>query len=137
MNLMTHYRPWGLFDELQRGLETLHGTETKAWTPAVDISEDEHRYLIRADLPGVDPKDIDVNLEADELTLRGERKEEKEEKGKNWQRTERFHGEFYRRFRLPESADPEHIEAHSDKGVLEIVIPKQPKTQPRKIAINH
>ena len=137
MNLMTTYRPWGLFDELQRGLETLHGTETKAWTPAVDISEDENRYLIRADLPGVDPKDIDVNLEADELTLRGERKEEKEEKGKNWQRTERFHGEFYRRFRLPESADPEHIEAHSDKGVLEIVIPKQPKTQPRKIAVNH
>jgi len=137
MNLMTHYRPWGLFDELQRGLETLHGTETKAWTPAVDISEDEHRYLIRADLPGVDPKDIDVNLEGDELTLRGERKEEKEEKGKNWQRTERFHGEFYRRFRLPESADPEKIQAHSDKGVLEIVIPKQPKTQPRKIAINH
>lgn len=137
MNLMTHYRPWGLFDELQRGLETLHGTETKAWTPAVDISEDEHRYLIRADLPGVEPKDIDVNLEGDELTLRGERKEEKEEKGKNWQRTERFHGEFYRRFRLPESADPEHIEAHSDKGVLEIVIPKQPKTQPRKIAVNH
>ena len=137
MNLMTTYRPWGLFDELQRGLETLHGTETKAWTPAVDISEDEHRYVIRADLPGVDPKDIDVNLEGDELTLRGERKEEKEEKGKNWQRTERFHGEFYRRFRLPESADPEHIEAHSDKGVLEIVIPKQPKTQPRKISVNH
>ncbi len=137
MNLMTTYRPWGLFDELQRGLETLHGTETKAWTPAVDISEDEHRYVIRADLPGVDPKDIDVNLESDELTLRGERKEEKEEKGKNWQRTERFHGEFYRRFRLPESADPEHIEAHSDKGVLEIVIPKQPKTQPRKISVNH
>ena len=76
MNLMTTYRPWGLFDELQRGLETLHGTETKAWTPAVDISEDEQRYLIRADLPGVDPKDIDVNLEGDELTLRGERKEE-------------------------------------------------------------
>ncbi len=137
MNLMTTYRPWGLFDELQRGLETLHGTETKAWTPAVDISEDEHRYVIRADLPGVDPKDIDVNLESDELTLRGERKEEKEEKGKNWQRTERFHGEFYRRFRLPESADPEHIQAHSDKGVLEIVIPKQPKTQPRKISVNH
>jgi len=137
MNLMTTYRPWALFDEMQRGLETLHGTETKAWTPAVDISEDEHRYLIRADLPGVDPKEIDVNLEGDELTLRGERREEKEDKGKNWQRTERFHGEFYRRFRLPESADPEHIEAHSDKGVLEIVIPKQPKTQPRKIAINH
>ncbi|HYW75411.1 MAG TPA: Hsp20/alpha crystallin family protein [Gammaproteobacteria bacterium] len=134
---MTTYRPWALFDEMQRGLETLHGTETKAWTPAVDISEDEHRYLIRADLPGVDPKEIDVNLEGDELTLRGERREEKEDKGKNWQRTERFHGEFYRRFRLPESADPEHIEAHSDKGVLEIVIPKQPKTQPRKIAINH
>jgi len=137
MNLMTHYRPWSLIDEMQRGLESLHGTETKAWTPAVDISEDEQRYLIRADLPGVDPKDIDVNLEGDELTLRGERKEEKEDKGKDWQRTERFHGEFYRRFRLPESADPEHIEAHSDKGVLEIVIPKQPKTQPRKIAINH
>ena len=137
MNLMTTYRPWALFDEMQRGLDALHATETNAWTPAVDVSEDEKRYLIRADLPGVDPKDINVNLEGDELTLSGERREEKEEEGRNWQRTERIRGQFFRRFRLPETADPEHIEARSDKGVLEIVIPKQPKTQPRKIAVNH
>lgn len=137
MNLMTTYRPWALFDEMQRGLDSLHASETNAWTPAVDVSEDEKRYLIRADLPGVDPKDINVNLEGDELTLSGERREEKEDEGRNWQRTERIHGQFFRRFRLPESADSEHIEARSDKGVLEIVIPKQPKTQPRKIAVNH
>lgn len=137
MNRMTPYRPWALFDELQRGLEGLHTTENNAWTPAVDISEDEKRYLIRADLPGVDPKDIEVHLEGDELTLRGERNEDKEEKGQNWQRTERLRGEFYRRFRLPESADAENIEAKSDKGVLEISIPKQPKTQPRRIAVDH
>jgi len=137
MNRMTTYRPWALFDEMQRGLEALHGTETHAWTPAVDISEDETHYQIRADLPGVDPKDIEVHLEGDELTLSGERTEETEDKGRNWQRTERVHGQFYRRFRLPESADAEKIEAKSDKGVLEIVIPKQPKTQPRKIAVNH
>lgn len=135
MNLMTTYRPWALFDEMQRGLDNLHGTETQAWTPAVDISEDEKRYLIRADLPGVDPQAIAVNLEGDELTLSGDRSEQKEETGQDWQRTERVSGHFYRRFRLPESADGEHIEAHSHHGVLEIAIPKQPKTQPRKIEI--
>lgn len=135
MNMLTTYRPWALFDEMQRGMDTLHGTETKAWTPAVDISEDENRYVIRADLPGVKPDAIEVDLEGDELTLRGERSENKEEKGRDWQRTERFHGQFYRRFRLPESADAEHIAAHSDHGVLEIEIPKQPKTQPRKISV--
>ncbi len=135
MNLMTTYRPWALFDEMRHGLDTLHNTETNAWTPAVDISEDEKRYLIRADLPGVDPDAIEVNLEGDELTLQGERTEEKNEKDQDWQRTERVWGRFYRRFRLPESADAEHIEAHSRHGVLEIEIPKQPKTQPRKIDI--
>ena len=68
MNMLTTYRPWALFDEMQRGMDTLHGTETKAWTPAVDISEDEHRYVIRADLPGVKPDAIEVGLEGDELT---------------------------------------------------------------------
>ncbi|MGA7966244.1 MAG: Hsp20/alpha crystallin family protein [Gammaproteobacteria bacterium] len=135
MNMMTAYRPWALFDEMRRDLDTLHNAETKAWTPAVDISEDEKRYLIRADLPGVDPTAIEINLEGDELTLSGDRSEQKEEKDRDWQRTERVSGHFYRRFRLPESADAEHIEAQSHHGVLEIKIPKQPKTQPRKIEI--
>lgn len=136
MNTMTTYRPWALLDELRRGLDPLHATETDAWTPAVDISEDEKRYQIRADLPGVDPKEIAINLEGDELTLSGERSEEQEEHGKNWQRTERVRGHFYRRFRLPESADADHIKARSNHGVLEIEIPKQPKSQPRKIDIH-
>ncbi len=107
---------------------------TSQWAPPVDIREEDRRFVIEADIPGVDPKDIDVHMDNGILSIRGERKTERNESGK-YTRVERSHGVFYRRFALPDSADPERITAKGRHGVLEIEIPKRPETTPRKIDI--
>jgi HSP20 family protein len=108
---------------------------TSHWSPAVDVKEEADRFVILADLPGVDPKDIEVSMENGVLSIRGERKSEKEEDRDGFHRVERVRGTFYRRFSLPDTADSERIEAHGKDGVLEIAIPKQKKVQPRKITV--
>lgn len=109
---------------------------TSAWSPAVDIAEKDDHFLIEADVPGVDPKDIEISMENGVLTMRGERESEiKEEKG-GYTRVERSHGSFYRRFSLPESADPDHITAKSSKGVLQITVGKKEVAKPKKITVN-
>jgi len=145
---MTQYEPWhalrSLRDEVNRMLEgTYQGDDeskvvTSRWTPAVDIKEEEDRFVIHADIPGVDPKDIEVTLEQGTLTIRGERKLETsdEDKEKGYKRVERVHGTFYRRFSLPDTADPEKVEATGRNGVLEVVIPKQPAVQPKRITVS-
>lgn len=147
---MMRYEPWSLLRQIQNELSNLgvqdspflEGTEndgsnivTSHWRPAVDIREEPDRYVIQADLPGVDPKDIEITMENGMLTLRGERKLEKEESGDNYKRVERAYGTFYRRFSLPDTADPERIEAQGRNGVLEIILPKQEKVQPRRISV--
>lgn len=109
---------------------------TSQWTPRVDICEEDTRFLISADIPGVDPKDIEVHMDKGILSIRGERKSESEEQQGRFTRVERSHGVFYRRFALPDSADPENISAQGKHGVLEISIPKRPETTPRRIAID-
>ena len=105
------------------------------WAPRVDIQETEKAYIVKADLPGVDPKDVEVDVHDGILTVRGEKKEEKEEKHKNYHRSERFIGQFYRSLPLPAGADENNVQATSHKGVLTISIPKKPQAQPRKIAV--
>jgi HSP20 family protein len=108
-----------------------------AWVPAVDVHEHDDRFVITADVPGVDPNAIEVTMEKGVLTISGERKGEKtEESGASARRVERIYGSFFRRFTLPDSADEEAIEAHSSNGVLEIAIPKKQQVQPKKIKVN-
>ncbi len=108
---------------------------TSAWTPAVDIAEKNDHFLIEADVPGVDPKDIEVSMENGVLTLKGERESEVKEEKEGYTRVERSHGSFYRRFSLPESADPENISAKSSKGVLQISVGKKETAKPKKITV--
>lgn len=109
---------------------------TSQWAPRVDIREEARRFVIFADIPGVDPKDIEVNMDKGILTIKGDRVAEVAEEGGQFTRVERSHGTFHRRFALPDSADADGISATGKHGVLEISIPKRPETTPRRITIN-
>lgn len=109
---------------------------TSQWTPAVDIKEESDRYVIIADVPGVDPKDIEVTMAEGVLSVKGERAQETKDEAAGYRRVERVHGTFHRRFSLPETADPSGITAKGRNGVLEVTIPKQEKLQPRRIEVS-
>lgn len=109
---------------------------TTHWTPAVDIAEKDDHFLIEADVPGVDPKDIEVSMENGYLTVKGERESESKEEKEGYSRIERSHGNFYRRFNLPESADPNSVSAKSKKGVLLIKVGKTEIAKPKKITVD-
>ncbi len=137
---ITRYEPWGLLTQLQRELErgaAEGSTATAEWAPAVDIKEETDRFLIHADIPGVKPEDIDVSMEDGVLTIKGEKKTEAKTEKKGYKRVERTYGSFYRRFSLPDTANPETISAVSKHGVLEIIIPKREAVQPKKISVTH
>ncbi len=108
---------------------------TREWMPSVDVIEEDNQFLVKADIPGVDPKDIEVTLDGGNLVIRGERKWEKEEKKEGYMRTECSHGMFYRRFNLPETADPEKISAKGKDGVLTVTIGKREVSKPKRISI--
>ncbi len=110
--------------------------DTGTWAPAVDIKEEDNRFLVIADLPGVNKDDIDISLENNVLTLKGERKTEKKEDTKGYSRIERNQGQFYRRFSLPQTADESQIAAKYQHGVLEISIPKKELSQQKRIEIS-
>lgn len=143
---LVRYEPWGMLNQLRRDMDRMYQSQTEgeestsvatsAWVPAVDIKETEDGFEIHADIPGVDPKDIDVHMENGVLTIKGERESEKKEEQEGFKRVEREWGSFYRRFSLPDTADADKISAKSKHGVLEITIPKQEKVQPRKISVN-
>jgi len=105
------------------------------WIPAVDIFEEKDRFVVRADIPGVDPADIDVNMDGGILSISGTRHAEDRSDVGGVSRYERATGRFSRRFTLPESADADGIKALSQNGILEISIPKQPEIQPRRITV--
>ncbi len=133
MNYRCH-QPSNLLRELQTELFPLMGwnkpTESlaseTAWAPKVDIKEEENEFVVYADIPGVDPKDIQIDMEGNTLTVRGERSTFKEEKDKDkkYYRLERNYGKFYRQFTLPETVDGSKISAKAKQGVLAIHLPK-------------
>jgi len=108
---------------------------TSQWVPRVDVKEEQERFVIFADLPGVEPGSIEVNMDKGLLSIRGERRAEERSEGERYSRVERAHGVFYRRFALPESANPDGISATGRNGVLEITIPKRPESTPRRINV--
>ena len=146
---ITRYNTWTqphrFQDEMKQVFDRFFGEEegdqsnvvTSQWTPRVDVKEEDKRFVILADVPGVDPKDIEVSMDKGILTIRGERKSEVREQNGKLTRVERSYGAFYRRFALPDSADAEGISATGKHGVLEISIPKKPETTPRRINVAH
>jgi HSP20 family protein len=143
---LVSYEPWTLVNRLHRQLEqALNKTSATpqtanasavSWIPRVDIYEEAERFIVLADVPGVDAKDIDITAESGVLTIRGERRSQKTETSKDgYERIERTSGSFLRRFTLPESANTETITAKQTNGVLEVSIPKHPQIQPRRISV--
>ena len=110
---------------------------TSQWAPRVDIVEEPDRFAIFADLPGVDPQDVEVLMDKGILSIRGERRSEMDTQNGRYSRIERRYGMFHRRFALPDSADAEGITANGRNGVLEISIPKRPETTPRRIQVGN
>lgn len=140
--------PWDVFDWFgpdmnrmfgRRFLHRMFGDEelpaAAEWMPAVDIEDKDEKVVVRADVPGVKPEDIKVTMENGVLTLAGERKSESEEKGKDFTRVERTYGKFFRSFTLPQGAEADKISAMAKDGVLEVVVPKSAKAQPRQIEV--
>ena len=142
---LMRYEPLNLLNQLQREVNRLFetsrfgdeetGNMLADWMPAVDIKEEPAQFVIHADLPGVDLKDIEVTLENGVLTLKGQRASEKKEETENYRRIERVRGTFLRRFSLPDAVDAEKVAAKCKDGVLELVVPKREAAQPRRIAI--
>jgi len=114
------------------------GEESKltAWAPAVDIDENEHELVVKADLPGIDPKDLDIRVENNVLSIRGERKFEKKVNEENYLRVERAYGSFSRSFSLANTVNPDGIKADYQNGVLNLIIPKREEAKPKQIKVN-
>src|SRR6202162_2604875 len=106
------------------------------WAPAVDIYENEHALVVKADLPDIDPKDLDIRVENNILTIRGERKFEKKVNEDNYLRVERAYGAFSRSFALANTVNPDGIKADYQNGVLTLVIPKREEAKPKQIKVN-
>lgn len=143
---VTRYEPWSLqrdlWNEMGRALERMQQSDdassgaTADWVPPVDIEESKDKFVIYADVPGIDPASIEVTLENGVLTLSGSREGQVEQQdAAERRRVERARGRFYRRFTLPDTADADNVSARGTHGVLEIVIPKRAASQPRRISV--
>jgi HSP20 family protein len=114
---------------------TTRSGESVGWTPSVDIFEDEEGVALRFELAGVDPKDVDIRFENGVLTLRGDRKLEREDKRDNYHRVELSYGTFTRSFSLPGTIDAEKIKAESRNGILTVMLSKKPEAKPKSIQV--
>jgi HSP20 family protein len=112
-----------------------NGGTTRRWMPAMDLVETQDHFILRADLPGMSEEDVNVEVEDNVLTVSGERKTEHETQKEGYHRVERAFGSFARSLTLPEGVDPEAVEAHFDRGVLEVRIPKPEERKPRRVSI--
>jgi HSP20 family protein len=137
---VVRYEPWSLVNRFQRDIDRLfasHATaaDSGAWLPPVDIHEEDNQFVLNIDLPGVDPKAVEITSEQGVLTVRGKREETRREARDGYRRIERITGEFQRRFSLPEAADAQNIKAKAANGVLEVTIPKLAQVQPQRITV--
>jgi len=125
-----------LFEDAGRGYRGDEAAATTTWSPAVDIYETENEIMVKAELPGIDRKDIVLNLDNNVLTLKGERKFEKETRQENYHRIERSYGAFSRAFSIPAIVDEEKIRADYKDGILKIALPKKEQVKPKQIKID-
>ena len=133
---IVQYQPWSLFNRLSRDLDGFVTSATAApYSPPVDVHEEAERFVVFADLPGVNLDDIEITADKGVLSIRGERKAEKRETAQGYERVERVSGSFARRFALPDNVQADNIKARYNNGVLEVSIPKQPVQQARRVAI--
>lgn len=150
MSLMRYQQAWPaqarIHDDLKQVFDRfLNNTDnpdesavvTSQWVPRVDIKEEANRFVILADLPGVDPQHVEVLMDKGILSIKGERNREVAEQSERFSRIERRYGSFHRRFALPDTADAEGITATGHNGVLEVIIPKRPESTPRRIQVGN
>jgi len=123
-----------LFGDLNS--ETGSPLTTASFIPAVDVYEDDKKVVLKLEVPGIEEKDLDARVENHTLTVKGERKFEKEEKEENFHRVERRYGSFYRAFTLPTTVDTESVDAKYEAGVLKLELKKKPEAQPKQIKVN-
>lgn len=146
-SIITKYNPWSVFKDLHGDLNQLlqnrdkllaelNGQESELLSPRVDIKEEPEQFVIIADLPGINPKDLEISLENNILSIKGVRTIERNLKEENYSKIERFSGSFYRQFTLPDHVDSDAIKASGKHGVLEIVIPKKERLLPKKISVH-
>ena len=146
MTVLTRWDPFREFTTVQDRLNRLfresygEGREealnTSMFAPPVDVYEDDHNITLKIEVPGIDEKDIDVQIENNTLTVHGERRFEKEEKEENYRRVEGKYGSFTRSFTLPNTLDPEQVQAHYDKGILKIQLAKKAEAKPKQIKVS-
>lgn len=140
--------PWRPFKELERIRKEMdqlwesfferrpfRGEEISEWFPSIDFSETKNNYVIKAELPGIDPKNVDISLTENVLTIKGEKKQEKEEETENYHFVERSYGSFTRSIRLPGQVQSDKISATYKNGVLKIVLPKTEEAKKKEIKI--
>jgi HSP20 family protein len=142
---LVRYEPWDVLQQLHREINRVFDTQSAAngvdssatadWVPQADIAEYKDRWVLKLDVPGVNPSAIDITLEQGVLTISGEREKESAENEAERRRIERPHGRFYRRFTLPDTVDSANVRATGRNGILEVTIPKQAKAQPRRIEV--
>jgi len=144
---ITRWRPFrdmvGIQDEMNRLFDDLFGRSVLrtgltegVWSPSVDVSEDKDNVIIRAEMPGMFKDDVKISIQENVLTLKGEKKQEKEEKDKNYHRIERSYGSFCRSFQLPTSIKSDKVEASYKDGVLSVTLPKTEEVKPKEIPIS-
>ncbi|MDN3513186.1 MAG: Hsp20/alpha crystallin family protein [Candidatus Brocadia sp.] len=124
-----------MFDRFFRGGDLAEFGVAGTWVPPLDLSETADKVTVKAEIPGMDPKEIDISIQGDTLTIKGEKKEEKEEKGKNYYRMERRYGSFSRSIDLPASVDSNKVTAECKNGVLEITMQKKEEVKPKQISV--
>jgi HSP20 family protein len=124
-----------LFDDFTRGFPSLGNGMTTMTVPTMDVAETDKEIEITAELPGLEEKDVQINVADDILTIRGEKKAEKEQKDKNYRLVERSYGSFERALELPEGVNADAIKASIDKGVLKVTVPKPAPAQVKKVEV--
>jgi HSP20 family protein len=127
-------------NELERAFDTMLKNWASPvsefdWNPSIDVSESDKDFVVKADIPGVDPKDVDISIDNNSLVISGEKRQEEEEKGRNYYRLERSYGTFRRTFVLPSDAEVDKVKASSKDGVVTITIPKSAVSASKKVEI--
>lgn len=146
MNFLTRFERWDPFEEMttlrnrmDRLWSRMSAEDTAAiadWSPVSDVIESKDEIVIKTELPGIDEKNVDVQIESGVLTIKGERNAEKETEEKGFRRVERSYGSFLRTFALPPSVEPEKVSASFTNGLLEVHLPKKEGAKPRSIKVD-